>query len=214
MTTTSEAITRLSSVLGLSEVWLAELGKRLRGGGDGLWPTGGVGGGRKAAHVELHHLRNIIIAAGATSHVPDVIDVVSAYSKLVSGPVGGKKETDNPLDSCFAPKRTLAASIDALILSFAEENKARAIRDQNAAIHFSRTWHSVQVLAQPVGGKGLELRAAFGVDLLRQRVSELRIEANLFIQDTFEICALMAKDSAWVRDQAQRLQRWDSRKKP
>jgi hypothetical protein len=62
MATTAEAIELIARDTGMPEAAVLRYARALRDESKGLWPIGGKGGGKNAAHVQAHHLVNMILA--------------------------------------------------------------------------------------------------------------------------------------------------------
>jgi hypothetical protein len=91
--------------------------------GDDLWPKGGPGGRSAAAHVEAHHLRNLLIGYLGSEQIAGAADAVRLYSSLQlwPGSVGSpaewrtRPEFVEMFSSAMRPDLTLGESIDTLI---------------------------------------------------------------------------------------------------
>lgn len=84
MTTTREAIERLTEATGLPSATVTYAARYLAEANTALWPKGGRGGrGVNAAHVNRHHLTNLILGIYGGEQVKDAAETVRTLSSLV-----------------------------------------------------------------------------------------------------------------------------------
>ena len=83
MTTTREAIERLTEATGLPSATVTYAARFLAEANTALWPKGGRGGGKNAAHVDVRHLTNLILGIYGGEQVKDAAETVRAFSSLV-----------------------------------------------------------------------------------------------------------------------------------
>jgi hypothetical protein len=78
MATGAEAIQAIGAVVspGISPGTVASVARALREAGEDLWPMGGRGGGKNAAHVTNHHLKNLLL--GLTALTPGEAPMAAA----------------------------------------------------------------------------------------------------------------------------------------
>jgi hypothetical protein len=83
VSTTTEAIERFAADTGIKLVTLDRITRALRNASTpGIWPKGGKGGGRSAAHVQAHHLVNLILSLPAPQP-SDALEMVSLLRPLL-----------------------------------------------------------------------------------------------------------------------------------
>jgi hypothetical protein len=84
--TTTKAIEAMAAVTGIPRVTVERAAVILRTESDDLWPTGGRGGGIKAARPKVSHLVNLGLAIFAADPLNEAPDLVLSYRKLVPEP--------------------------------------------------------------------------------------------------------------------------------
>lgn len=83
MTTTREAIERITEATGLPPATVTYAARFLAEADTALWPKGGRGGGKNAAHVDVRHLTNLVLALYGGEQVKDAAATVAAFSDLI-----------------------------------------------------------------------------------------------------------------------------------
>jgi len=83
MATVAEAVERITEATGLPEARVSYAARHLRNAGMDLWPTGGKGGGKNAAHVEVHHLVNLLLGVLTAEVLTEAPDLVRQYRDLM-----------------------------------------------------------------------------------------------------------------------------------
>lgn len=81
MVTTSQAIERVRDGLSLPDATVRYAARYLADAG--LWPKGGRGGGKNAAHIELDHLVNLILALTVSDELRSAPALVADFRALV-----------------------------------------------------------------------------------------------------------------------------------
>jgi hypothetical protein len=76
MTTSAQAVEKMAEVTGLLPNSLVRITRFLREAGGDLWPQGFQGKGREA-HVEAHHLVNLVLALGAADMTDSPQEAIS-----------------------------------------------------------------------------------------------------------------------------------------
>jgi len=82
MATVADAVERITKATGLPEARVSYAARHLRIAGSDLWPTGGKGGGKNAAHVHAHHLINLLLVMLAAEQLTQAPDVIRDYRDL------------------------------------------------------------------------------------------------------------------------------------
>jgi hypothetical protein len=80
MANTADAIGRLAAASGWPEARLTQIATALRRESADLWPAGGLG--KPVPHVEVHHLRNLLIACLGADVVEDAPQTAITYAAL------------------------------------------------------------------------------------------------------------------------------------
>jgi hypothetical protein len=83
MATTAEAIEAIATATGIPRVTVERAAVILRTADGDLWPTGGRGGGIKAARPKVSHLVNLGLAIFAANPLNEAPDLVRRYRDLV-----------------------------------------------------------------------------------------------------------------------------------
>jgi hypothetical protein len=86
MATTAEAIERMAVATGIPRVTVERAAFILRKADDDLWPTGGRGGGIKAARPKVSHLVNLCLTIVALDPLTEAPELVRRYRELVPAP--------------------------------------------------------------------------------------------------------------------------------
>jgi hypothetical protein len=86
MATTAEAIEAIATATGIPRVTVERAAVILRTAPGDLWPTGGRGGGIKAARPTASHLVNLGLAIAAADPLNEAPDLVRRYRDLVPAP--------------------------------------------------------------------------------------------------------------------------------
>jgi hypothetical protein len=86
MATTAEAIEAIAAETGIPRVTVERAAFILRTADRDLWPTGGRGGGIKAARPKASHLNNLCLAIFVADPLNEAPDLVRRYRKLVLDP--------------------------------------------------------------------------------------------------------------------------------
>jgi hypothetical protein len=86
MATTAEAIEAIAAGTGIPHVTVERAASILRTSDSDLWPTGGRGGGKKAARPKASHLNNLGLAIFVADPLNEAPELVRRYRKLVLGP--------------------------------------------------------------------------------------------------------------------------------
>lgn len=82
MTTTREAIDRIIEATGLPSATVTYAARYLADTPESLWPKGGRGGGKNAAHVNVRHLTNLLLAIYGGDQIKDAIETTRTLSRL------------------------------------------------------------------------------------------------------------------------------------
>jgi hypothetical protein len=137
------------------------MAKALREAPGDLWPTGGLGGGKRAAHVEVHHLRNLLIACLGAELVQDAPKVVAAYAPLKArmryvGATGmdlltntWRERPELHVLGALLPKSgaiTFGDTIDRLIEAHTDAQKSIELRGMNMRIEIRRETTSALIV--------------------------------------------------------------------
>jgi hypothetical protein len=86
MATTAEAIEAIAAGTGIPHVTVERAASILRTADSDLWPTGGRGGGKKAARPKASHLNNLGLAIFVADPLNEAPDLVRRCRKLVLNP--------------------------------------------------------------------------------------------------------------------------------
>jgi hypothetical protein len=86
MVTTAEAIEAIAAGTGIPHVTVERAAFILRTSDSDLWPTGGRGGGIKAARPKAPHLNNLALAISVANPLNEAPELVRHYRKLVLDP--------------------------------------------------------------------------------------------------------------------------------
>jgi hypothetical protein len=86
MATTAEAIEAIAAGTGIPHVTVERAAFILRTADSDLWPTGGRGGGKKAARPKASHLNNLGLAIFVADPLNEAPDLVRRCRKLVLNP--------------------------------------------------------------------------------------------------------------------------------
>lgn len=194
MATTTEAISAIAKSLGLTELWVLQIAKALRAESHELWPIGARGGGKNAAHIEAHHLRNLTIGCLVANRIPNIARRVREYAALE-----GKPSPSNALRVPPGAKeglQTLGAAIDYLIEAYTRPTIAAEWHVRAPKIEISRTClaASIETIPEPKS----YFRQAFRPK--GQQTFELpamHVTAEVDVNAFFPLLAHMVLDSRW-----------------
>jgi hypothetical protein len=122
--TASEAIERIAEATGIMQATVFRAARFLRERDTSLWPQGSQGRGQEA-HVEPHHLVNVVLALAAADPLTTAPDVVAQLRELSPRPDGipvtsrddsGNETTVHAYRSTpFLPGATLGEALDRLV---------------------------------------------------------------------------------------------------
>jgi hypothetical protein len=222
MATTAEAIEAIAAGTGIPHVTVERAAFILRTADSDLWPTGGRGGGKKAARPKAKHLNNLGLAAFVADPLNEAPDLVRRYRKLVLKPerrltahgmlslkpkdwAQSEKQVSETLNR-LAPGQTLGDMMDNLVRNlrsadlreFARENlKDFALwryRSAGGTISANLRLRDWSLsFSQPIGGL---------LTLMEDDLKDPRIPAAAPLDSTtmpyklFEIMADLASDTA------------------
>jgi hypothetical protein len=144
MATTAEAIEAIAAGTGIPHVTVERAAFILRTADSDLWPTGGRGGGRKAARPKASHLNNLGLAIFVADPLNEAPDLVRRCRKLVLKP--GRRMMFNMLSpdpdvwaqsekqvseilNRLAPGQTLGDMMDNLVRNLRREDLREFARE-------------------------------------------------------------------------------------
>lgn len=209
MATTTDAIARLASSTGWPERRVAQIAKALRESGDDLWPTGGLGGGKRAAHVEAHHLRNLLIACLGAEFVQDAPKTVRTFAALKGRDAVGstwRDRRDLQLLASLFPARsriTFGAAIDRLIEAHMDPERNPKLLEMVMQIEVMRETGSAQIIVDDPTRTVIAHFTGDASDVIRTRLG-LRWAAYLHAGVRAGICAdfaALVADTRWRKQQ-------------